>query len=958
MTEPLLPEESIFARALEVPAGERAAFLDRECGADSLLRAEVESLLRADRTGDLLDLPDAPAATRGDPGPAPGTVIAGRYKLLEEIGEGGFGVVYLAEQTRPVCRKVALKVLKPGMDTRQVVARFLAERQALALMDHPHIAQVFDGGTTREGRPYFVMELVRGIPITDYCDQNRLALPARLELFARVCQAVQHAHQKGVIHRDLKPSNVMVTLHDGAAVPKVIDFGVAKALGRRLTDRTLFTGLAQMVGTPLYMSPEQAEPTGLDVDTRSDIYSLGVLLYELLTGTTPFDGDRLRTVGYDELRRIIREEEPARPSSRVSTLDLAATTLSANRRQDPRRLRRALRGELDWVVMKCLEKDRSRRYETADALAKDVERYLADEPVQACPPSAGYRLRKFARRNKRALSAVTVMALAMLLAVGGIGWAVRDRAARKAEEDREVDRMLQDAARLRDARKWVEAREAVKRIEWLVADGRREPERQRLRAIAADLELVTALEEIRLRPTTSDWPRGYAKVIDRDYAAAFRDYGIDVETLDPAEAARRIRDAAIREDLINALDAWSWVRHRYVHALVSSPEEMSAFKSKEHPRGEARLTVVVTLADPDDWRTQLRDSAALGDRSALEKLANRPEAGVQGPSTLLLLVRALKNAGAQDKALEALYGAQRRYPTDVTLNLDLADHLSYVSRPSRCEEAIGFVRAALSALPQHPNLHIRLGDLLRIAGRPDQAAAAYQSALQHASAYPRVQAQTHQRLGVLLVAQGAWRDAEAAYRRAISLDPGQATWRVGLANVYRGTREWDKAVAALEEELRLGPDRGDGRYELAWLLTNRPDVEHRDFDRAIELASWLTAKWPNSFDGWHALGVARLRAGDLSGAITALEKANHLSGGGGPYEWFFQAMAHWHLNDPLKARHWYDRAARWMTDNPKWLVDNPVKKEELQRFQAEAATLLGVDDSPRPATEAGPSKKP
>jgi tetratricopeptide (TPR) repeat protein len=334
---------------------------------------------------------------------------------MEEIGEGGMGLVFVAEQQEPIRRKVALKVLKPGMDSRQVVARFEAERQALALMDHPNIAQVHDGGSTPSGRPYFVMELVKGVPITAFCDQNQLSVRERLELFVSVCAAVQHAHQKGIIHRDIKPSNVLVASHDGVPVVKVIDFGVAKAIGQQLTDKTIYTQMAQMVGTPLYMSPEQAGQSSLDVDTRSDIYSLGVLLYELLTGTTPFDKERLHKAGYDELRRIIREEEPPKPSTRISTLGAAATSTSTQRKSDPKRLSQLCRGELDWIVMKCLEKDRNRRYETANGLAMDLQRYLHDEPVLACPPSAWYRLKKLARRNKAALITAAVLAGILLL---------------------------------------------------------------------------------------------------------------------------------------------------------------------------------------------------------------------------------------------------------------------------------------------------------------------------------------------------------------------------------------------------------------------------------------------------------------------------------------------------------------------------------------------------------------
>jgi WD40 repeat protein/serine/threonine protein kinase len=450
MADPQPALRAIFCEALDRKTPkEQAAYLDEACQGRADLRVRVEALLRANAEASGFLAEPAGSATTTDEctvsvAEGPGTVI-GPYKLLEQIGEGGFGVVYMAEQQQPLRRKVALKVLKPGMDTRQVVARFEAERQALALMDHPNIAKILDAGTTEVrgqrsevrkeaassltsdlcplpsvGRPYFVMELVRGVPITQFCDANRMAPRRRLELFTVVCQAVQHAHQKGIIHRDLKPSNVLVTRHDGKPVVKVIDFGIAKALGQSLTEKTLFTGFAQMIGTPLYMSPEQAEMSGLDVDTRSDIYSLGVLLYELLTGTPPLDEERLRRVGYDELRRLIREEEPPRPSTRISTLGPAAVTVSANRQSDPKQLSRFLRGDLDWIVMKALEKDRSRRYETASALAADVQRYLRHEPVEACPPSTLYRFRKFAERRKGVLMMAAVVVVAVLVAVTGL----------------------------------------------------------------------------------------------------------------------------------------------------------------------------------------------------------------------------------------------------------------------------------------------------------------------------------------------------------------------------------------------------------------------------------------------------------------------------------------------------------------------------------------------------------
>jgi eukaryotic-like serine/threonine-protein kinase len=427
---------SIFCAALASPsAEERAAYLDRTCAGDGALRAQVEELLQAHaEAGDFLhgySAPPGPVATVQDPIPEHAGTVIGPYKLMEQIGEGGMGLVFVAEQQHPIRRKVALKVIKPGMDSRQVIAPFEAERQALALMDHPNIAKVLDGGATASGRPYFVMELVKGVPITEYCDQNQIPVRERLELFLHVCAAVQHAHQKGIIHRDLKPSNVLVASHDGRPVVRVIDFGVAKAIGQRLTDKTVYTQFAQLLGTPLYMSPEQAGASSLDIDTRSDNYALGVLLYELLTGTTPFAKERFQDAGYDEIRRIIREVEPPKPSTRLSTLGQAATTISTQRKSDPKRLRQLVRGDLDWIVMKALEKDRNCRYETANGFAMDVQRYLGDEPVQACPPSAWYRLRKFARRNKGPVIAAGVILLCLVAGIvgtsAGLVWAVRER---------------------------------------------------------------------------------------------------------------------------------------------------------------------------------------------------------------------------------------------------------------------------------------------------------------------------------------------------------------------------------------------------------------------------------------------------------------------------------------------------------------------------------------------------
>src|SRR6266542_1787445 len=496
MSEQPNREVTVLNAALELRPAERAAYLDQACAGDAALRKQVEALLQAHEQAEgFLEAPlkglnlqrtvrvTAPLTEK------PGDRI-GRYKLLQQIGEGGCGVVYMAEQEEPVRRRVALKVIKLGMDTKQVIARFEAERQALALMDHPNIAKIHDAGITEAplpasghplpvgrgegqgegssnsqpstldpqlspGRPYFVMELVRGIKITDFCDENKLSTADRLKLFIQVCQAIQHAHQKAVIHRDIKPSNILVTINDGVPVPKVIDFGIAKAAQGRLTDHTLFTAFEQFIGTPAYMSPEQAEMSGLDIDTRCDIYALGVLLYELLTGQTPFDAHELLASGLDKMRHIIREQEPERPSTRLSTmLNVDLTHTASHRRTDAPKLIHLLRGDLDWIVMKALEKDRTRRYETANALATDIQRHMDNEPVLASPPSNLYRLQKLVRRNKTIFAALGGVALALVIGLGlSLFLFMREREARQravaAEQEQARLRQQAEAGALR-----------------------------------------------------------------------------------------------------------------------------------------------------------------------------------------------------------------------------------------------------------------------------------------------------------------------------------------------------------------------------------------------------------------------------------------------------------------------------------------------------------------------------
>ena len=494
MTETKQIEKALFETAQAMDETARRAFLEQACAGNSPLRARLDRLLALQASAakffGVSPAGLASHSTRSDTTvsssrsasdtrmPDLGKTVIGRYRLIQRLGEGGCGVVYLAEQEEPVRRRVALKIIRLGMDTERVIARFEAERQALAMMDHPNIAHVLDAGATETGRPYFVMDLVYGTKITEYCNENRLDTCHRLNLFIQICHTIQHAHQKGIIHRDIKPSNILVALHDGRPMPKVIDFGIAKATEGRLTENTVSTIAEQFVGTPAYMSPEQADRSGLDVDTRSDIYSLGVLLYELLTGQTPFDSRELIKSGVDELRRTLREREPQPPSTLLTRLgDTELTNLAARHLADPPRLISTLRGDLDWIVMKALEKDRRRRYETANALAMDVQRYLNHEPVLARPPSRVYRFRKLVRRNRMMFVAIGAVTLTLLAGLGISTWLLlKEREARRraVSAERQQIRLREDADRLRQAaeyrQKLTQANVALSRDEIEEAD--------------------------------------------------------------------------------------------------------------------------------------------------------------------------------------------------------------------------------------------------------------------------------------------------------------------------------------------------------------------------------------------------------------------------------------------------------------------------------------------------------
>ncbi len=857
MTE-MTPVEALFFAALQKPTPqERAAYLERACGGDADLRQRVERLLAAHpQVGSFLEAPaagptspcaspHAQTACHAGPSEEVGSVLAGRYQLLEVIGEGGMGRVFLAQQTEPVKRLVALKVIKAGMDSRQVLARFEVERQALALMDHPNIARVLDAGTTPDGRPFFVMELVKGTPITRYCDEHHLTPRQRLELFVPVCQAIQHAHQKGIIHRDVKPSNVLVALYDDRPVPKVIDFGVAKATGHHLTEQTLNTGFGAIVGTLEYMSPEQADISQLDIDTRSDIYALGVLLYELLTGSPPFRCKELAQAGLLEMLRVIREQQPAKPSTKLSTAG-GLPTLAANRGMEPAKLTKLVRGELDWIVMKALEKDRNRRYETANGLAKDVQRYLADEPVLACPPSVGYRFRKFARRNTRALATAALLGAMLLVVAGTFGWMAVDGAARQTRTANEVNQFLRRAESLYADNKLPEAVAEVHKARGVLEAGSGDAELgRRVREWLADLAMVARLQ---------DWHAGQADLVPgellKSSTKAFRDYGIDVETLPPAEAAARVAARPIRIDLALALDRMAVIQ-KY---------------NRQEPARWRPLLAIARAADPDPWRNQLRDLVEQADssRDELLRLAETADAAALSPRSWDLLADTLRQAGERDATIAVHRKALQRHPDDFSLCLGMASVLFDLEKPAADAKAVEFARAAVALRPGSARAHTNLGSALHRRGRLEESEAACREGIRLQPTFR----DAHLNLGVTLRDLGRLDEAIAAAREAIRLEPSSHMPYNNLGVVLRDQKRQAEAEAAFRKAIRLMPNDPIAHYNLGETLVAQGRLSE------AEAAFRKTIRYkPNLPRPHYELGNVLREQGKLAEAAAAHRKA-------------------------------------------------------------------------------------
>jgi serine/threonine protein kinase len=869
-------EEALFHEALAVPPDRRATYLADRCP-DPELRQRVEGLLAAhDRPAGPLDAAPQTGAFVPDAEPVPTHV--GPYKLLQRLGEGGMGEVWVADQERPVKRRVALKLVKPGMDSAQVLRRFEAERQALALMDHTNIAKVLDAGTVA-GKPYFVMELVKGVPITRYCDELHLSVRERLGLFVPVCQAIQHAHQKGVIHRDIKPSNVLVAMQDGKPVPKVIDFGVAKALHQRLTEQSMYTEIGAVIGTLEYMSPEQAELSALDVDTRADVYALGVLLYELLTGTTPLDRKRLRSAAFVEMLRIIKEEEPPRPSTRLTQSHDSLASLAARRRTEPARLAKEVRGELDWIVMKALEKDRTRRYETADGLARDVERHLADEPVEACPPAATYRVRKFVRRNTGPVIAAAAVGLVLAGGIVGTTWALVE--ARRQRDAAEAERVQADAARA-DAEKQRdeanrERRRARAALDDMLGDtskGFLTAQKELLPEQKAFLEgALKHYQELAAHAATDEEGRELIGGAQLQLASIHATLG----RLPEAETALRA-GIATQEKLVADFPAQP--RHLYPLARGWNNLAMTLAHLGQHAEADAAYRAAITI---------------------VEKLA--ADAPTE-PGHRWNLARAHTNRATSLSVMGRYEGAE----SELRAALAIQQHL-VADFPAAAEQ-----RSYLAVI------HMARFHLLRTLGRSAEAEAAARAALalderlvldvpaNHG--YRKHLAEVRGWLGLLLSTLHRTAEAEASVRAALAIDerlaadfPADPGFRSALAGDHQhlataldgagkgpeAAAELRMAVVISERLAREYPadpthrsDLGISHTDLGRILARAGQraAAEAEYRAAIDILARLAADYPGNVQHGTLLGTAYLNLGALFGnagesaaALEWLEKA-------------------------------------------------------------------------------------
>jgi len=890
MSESHQREAAIFDAALQLPADQRMEYLDHACGDDAALRQRVEALLKAcDRTTDFLDEPVAPVAPveRSAPAEKSGDTI-GRYKLLQQIGEGGCGVVYMAEQEEPVRRRVALKVIKLGMDTKSVIARFEAERQALAMMDHPNIAKVLDAGATDTGRPYFVMELVRGVRITDYCDQNNLSTADRLDLFMQVCRAIQHAHQKGIIHRDIKPSNILVTLHDGVPVPKVIDFGIAKATQGRLTDKTLFTAFEQFIGTPAYTSPEQAEMSGIDIDTRSDIYSLGVLLYELLTGKTPFEAKDLLAAGLDEMRRTIREKEPERPSTRLSTmLEGELTTTATRRGTEPPKLMHLVRGDLDWIVMRCLEKDRTRRYETASGLASDIQRHLSQEPVTACPPSNSYRFRKLVRRNKLAFAAGVSVAAALLIGLGVSTWMfVLEREA-KREQTHLRQEAQTEAARSAQVAQFM--RGMLSGVGPSVALGR---DTKMLREILD--QTAQSLNELESQP-------GVEADLRATLGNVYYDLGEYVEAAAMHRQALSIRKNLLSDehpDVANSLSDLGKALYRLRQETEAESLHRQALAMRRRMFGNTNAGVAASLfelAEVLKERERTRTEAEQSYREAQVIWARLPGHELEVAKALIGLGKVLEHAGKpreSEQSLREAVSIQRRLLSGT--HPDLAYSLSTLGRilakfPGKLAEAETNLLEALAiqkkVLGDHRDTVWSLDalGLLRLRqGRPTEAETVQREALathrkvlgEHA---PEDEGKILLSLGRALKEQARFAEAEDAWRQALAIrwtivggDDGAAI----LAQLVELLHKEGK-LAEVKSICFQAAERGSPLLNsAAWFLATCRDSEFPDGQCAVEFAEKAVVATNRKNAGYlDTLAAAYAEAGQFEKAVAVQKEA-------------------------------------------------------------------------------------